>query len=139
MSPNPIRQALYTKLAGTAGVTSLLSASDAIYHERADEDGQRPYIVFSKNSGTPDRRFGASVNRIDRDVWLVKAICEGESASAAEAIAAAIDTALDRQTLTVTGRATLICERQSDVHYPESDGDKTYHHVGALYRVWTQP
>lgn len=132
---NEIGKAINTALTSSAPLTALLSAPTAIHHLRVPDDGTFPCIVFSKHVSTPKRTYR---ERIDQDVWLVKAIDKGDTALV-EDIAAAIDTALDKVALTVAGRNLLVCWRQSDVDYPEDQGDVLYRHVGGLYRIETQP
>ena len=134
-----VPEALYAKLTTTAAVTNLLSDPAAVFEKKAPAEALPPYVVFQKYDGRPERTYGASANRIDKEIWIVKAICEGETSVPADRIAEAIDTALDHQDRVIAGRSTLIVERQSDLDYPEQDGGVTYHHVGALYSVWTQP
>ena len=72
------------------------------------------------------------------DLWLVKAIDRSTSSSRAEDIDAAINAVLDYKELTVAGGTNPYLARSSDIDYLESEGDQTYRHHGALYRVVTQ-
>lgn len=134
VSDKQVRVGIYNKL-NTASVTSLLaSGSASIFHEVARPGSAFPYIVFSKVSGVPMLRFGG--NAMDNQIWLVKAVDRSESSSRAEDIAQAVDVLLDFGTLTVTGATNLATLRESDVDYPETDGDQTYRHHGSRYRVY---
>lgn len=134
---NPVRAAIYTRLSGDAVLTGLLSAPDAIYHRTIPQTGGFPAVVFSRQSGTPGWQFAGA--HIQDDVWLVKAVSRGSSASPAEDIAARIDAVLTDAPLAVTGRLLLAVYRQSDVDYDEVDAGERYHHVGSQYRLVTQP
>jgi hypothetical protein len=134
VSDKQVRIGLYTKL-NTSSVTSLLaSGSASIFHEVARPGAASPYLVFSKVSGVPLLRFGG--NAMDNQIWLVKAVDRSESSSRAEDIAQAADTLLDFGTLTVSGAVNLATLRESDVDYLEVDGDQTYRHHGARYRIY---
>lgn len=132
---NDVREALWRALSDDDDLTGLLSNPGAIYHQYAPERSGTPFIVFSKSSGTPQWSFAG--DPIDHDVWLIKAIDRGGSASAAEDIAREVDRILNRADLDIDGRATLHVLRQSDVDYAEIDAGRVFHHVGGLYRIST--
>lgn len=131
-----IRTAIYTQLAGTSAVTALLSSPTAIYHRVAPADAQAPFVIFTKQAGTP--RWAMAGDPLDTDLWLIKGVCTGGSSSAAESIAAAVDDAINDALLSITGRNLLFLRRESDVDYGEADGGEQWHHVGALYRLTTE-
>lgn len=132
---NAVRQALYAALAADAPLTGLLSSATAIYHQRAPQDAETPFVVFQKQAGNPRRTF---TDAYAIELWLVKAVDRGSSANQAEQIAAAIDALLDGATLAITGQTPMSLRRDSDVDYPEDDGAETYHHAGGVYRLFTQ-
>lgn len=131
-----VRRALYEKLTGTPAVTGLLSAPDQVWHQRAPVDALPPFVVFHRQSGTRDWTYRLHTRP---QLWLVKAVDRGGSASQAEAIDAAVEAALNDAALTVTGQSLLVLRRGSDVEFDEPDGGETFHHVGGLYRLVTQP
>jgi hypothetical protein len=134
ISDKQVRIGIYNKL-NTSSVTSLLAAGSAsLFHEVARPGAAFPYIIFTKVSGVPILRFGG--NAMDNQIWLVKAVDRSESASRAEDIAQAVDTLLDFGTLTVSGAINLATLRESDVDYPEVDGDQVHRHHGSRYRVY---
>lgn len=138
---NPVRRALFAALSGDSPLTALLSAPTAIHHQQAPQQAAYPLVVFHKQAGTPGFTFGRS--RLQSELWLVKAVTSSKVDGAAggparaEAIDARIDTILRDASLSVAGRAHLDLRRESDVDYAEKDGDITYRHCGALYRVVT--
>ena len=133
VSDKAIRQGLYQALNVAAVTGSLAEGSASLRHAVAPPTGLFPFVIFNKVSGTPTRRFGG--NAFDSQIWLVKAVARDTSSSAAEDIAKAIDDLLDFGTITVSGATLLFLARESDVDYAETDGDQTYRHHGALYRV----
>lgn len=133
VSDKAIRQGLYEKL-NTASVTGLLAnGSASLFHGVGRTNTGFPYVIFSKQSGIPVQRFGG--NAYDDHIWLVKAVARDTSSSTAEDIAKAIDDLLDFGTLTITGGTLLHLARESDVDYTETDGDQTFRHHGANYRL----
>lgn len=134
---NEIRRAIYQRLSTDSTLTGLLAASDGIYHQQAPQTAQAPYIVFHKQSGVPFWQFDSA--HIQNDLWLVKAVDQGSSASRAEDIAARIDVLLTDAPFSITDHTRLAIFRESDVVYPETDGADLFHHVGALFRVLTAP
>lgn len=133
VSDKAIRTALYTKLNTSSVTNSLAAGSASIRHAVAPTNSAFPYLIFDKVSGIPVLRFGG--NAWDDQLWLVKAVDRSESSSVAEDTAKAIDDLLDFGTLTVSGGVTLAVLRDSDVDYVETDGDKSYRHAGARYRI----
>lgn len=134
---NEIRRSLYQTLTSTPAITGLLAASDGVYHQRIPQDAALPAIVFHKQAGTPVWQMSSA--HIQNDLWLVKAVTVGASATVAEDIAAAVDQTLTDATIAITGQHRLAIYRESDVDYPETDGADVYRHCGALYRIVTQP
>lgn len=134
---NEVREAIYERLAADATLTGLLSAPTAIYHQVAPQSAAAPLVVFNKAAGTPNWQFGGA--HVQGDVWLVKAIDRGTSASRAEDIAARIDAVLTDAPLAIDGGVLLGVWRESDVDYLEIDGGDQWHHVGSQYRLLSQP
>jgi hypothetical protein len=133
VSNKQVRVALYTKL-NVASVTSLLGAGSAsIHHAVAPPQATYPLIVFSKSSGTQVNAFGDEAYKTT--LWLVKGIVNAKSASTAEDIDKAVFDRLNFSTLSITGADDLAVFRESDVEYPETQGDDVYHHCGGLYRI----
>jgi hypothetical protein len=130
------RQAIYTKLAATSGITTHVggTASPRIFHEQAPPDAAYPLVIFSKMAGTKTRAF-QNPNAFNREVWMVKAVDRSTSSSIAEAIATATDAALDGGTLTVSGKTLADLSHVGDVEYLEESGDQQYRHAGATFAV----
>ena len=131
-----VRQALFTKLKGTSGVTTHVggTTNPRIFHEMSPPDAAYPLVIFSKMAGTKTRAF-QTPNAFNREVWMVKAVDRNTTSNTAEAIAAAVDTALDGGTMTVTGKQLADMTHVGDIEYLEPDGDQQYRHVGSTYAV----
>ncbi len=134
---NEVRRAIYDRLTGDATLTGLLSTPTAVFHQVAPADAATPFVVFHRQDGRPEHLYAG--NEIQRDIWLVKAVDRGPSATRAEDIAARIQTLLADAPLNPVGRHHVACYRDADVDYPEADAGETYRHVGATWRVITQP
>ncbi len=138
---NQLETAIYTKLAATSNLTTLLNSGTAsVFHRQAPENANPPYVIFGKQSRTPARLIGGGAVAWDDALYLVKAVVESPSALLAGSIAARIDQTLDRASLTVTDHTHLACHRDSDVDYVENaPGGQVIQHRGALYRIQVQP
>jgi len=127
-----VRQALYTKLTATSGVNT--PTAGRIYHEQAPPDADYPLVIFSKSAGTKTRAF-QTPNAFNREVWMVKAVDRSTTSNTVDAIAGAIDTALDGGTMTVIGKTLADLTHVGDVEYLEAVGDQSYRHHGASFAV----
>ena len=134
---NEIRKALYARLAGDAALTALLATPTSIYHSVAPQDAQTPFVTLAKQAGDPRWQFAGA--HVQSEVWTVKAVDQNSTASRVEDIAARVDVLLTDAPLTVTGRVLLAIYRASDVEYTETSGGDLFFHVGAMFRVETQP
>jgi len=134
---NPARDGLYDHLVADATITSLLGdGTSGVYHRTAPRDATTPLVVFDRSAGTPTWTF-TTVAAFEDDVWLVKAIARGGSATTAEDIAARIDLRLNNAQFAITGRTLQYCRRVAAIDYGEGDGADQYHHCGAIYRLVT--
>ena len=136
VSDKAIRQGLYQALNVAAVTGSLAEGSASLRHAVAPPTGLFPFVIFNKVSGTPTRRFGG--NAFDSQIWMVKGIVKGQSASVAEDIDKAVRDLLDFGTLTIAGGTLMHMARESGMDYTEPDGDQIYRHCGSLYRLVVQ-
>lgn len=136
MSTTAIRQSLYSTLTGTSAITDLLATSSSVYHGEAPPEAAYPFIILHKQAGTRTRAQ-SETTAFWEETWLIKAVDRASTSNTAEAIAAAVEDALANASLTVTGRVLHDVYPTSDVDYLERDGDVTYRHHGANYRVVT--
>lgn len=131
---NETRRAIYERLNSDATLDTLTTG---IHHAVAPQTAALPVVVFNRQAGTPTWQFAGA--HIQSDVWQVKAVDKAPSASRAEDIAARIDALLTDAPLEVDDRIVLAIYRESDVEFTETSDGQTYHHIGALYRVETEP
>ena len=134
---DPVRAAIVGRLLATPAVTSLLGAANNIFHAKAPSNATPPYIVVHRQAETDDWTFAGQP--MEHDVWTVKAINRGGSASAAEDIRAAVTAALNDAPLTVTGFALLQLRRMSKFDFPEVEDGTQFNHCGAIFRVDVDP
>jgi hypothetical protein len=132
------RRAIYGKLAGDVTLNALLATppagrSKSIYYQRAPQGAPFPYVILSKQAGTP--RYALGDRAYDNDVWLVKGVDRNDTADTVDAISSRIDALLTDASLSISGRTQLYLRRESDVDYPETVDDSTYLHSGATYRL----
>lgn len=131
-----IRKALYAKLNGDGTLAAMLSAATAIYDARAPQSATYPLVIFNLQSGRDAYTHGG--RSWEDHVWLVKAVDQSGSADAADDIAGRVDELLSGGALTLVGRTQLYLRREGTVRYIEQDGDITYRHSGATFRLWTK-
>lgn len=132
------RRALYGKMAGDSTLTGLLHSPPAgytksIFYEQAPAGAQFPYIIFTKQAGTP--RYALANRAFDNDVWLIKGVDRADTADTADNIASRLDALLTDGTISISGRTQLYLRRESDVDYAEVTDGVTYRHAGCLFRL----
>ena len=137
MPGDPVRMAIAARLLATSAVTSQLGAANNVFHPKAPRNAVPPYIVIHRQAETDEWTFAGAPS--ERDLWTVKAINRGSSASSAEDIRAAVTTALNDAPITVTGFALLQLRRMSKFDYPEVDDGEQFNHCGAIFRVDVDP
>lgn len=133
---NAFDVAIYNALAGNSALTTALGGT-AIFQWMAPQNTDPPYVVYNKQAGTPQHTFGGVA--YENDLYTVRAVTAGPSASQAGTIARLIDAALADKALTITGYAHLFLRRVSDVDYPEVVAGQRHQHQGAMYRVLADP
>jgi hypothetical protein len=90
----------------------------------------KPERVF-RGGGTP-----ADGIAFEAATYLVKAVDKNTSPKRASDLNALIRTALDGQTITVTGYTLISLLWAGDVSYSELDDSTHYQHEGGLYEIW---
>ena len=128
---NVVEQGLYNKLIADTSLTSELVDGSAVYNQVAPQGTARPYIVFFNAGGGPANDTPSDTRAY---VYAVKGVAD--ASKKAGTIAGKIETALHRQTLTVTGYTnyqTMATDTISNVE-ALSDGALVFHR-GAYYRI----
>ena len=129
-----VRHGLYAKLTGASSVTSLVGTR--IYHGVAPTGSDYPFVIFSKQTGTPRHAMGAVA--FDTQLWLVKVVARDSTSNTAEDAATAIDAVLNNSTLTLSSGTTIGILRESDIDYLEDEDGQLFRHHGGLYRISVQ-
>lgn len=121
---------LYSKLTGQASLITALGGT-LIYNQQAPQNPGAKYAVFQWQGGGD---LNESPTRMREVLYTVRGVAT--TRAAAGSIDAAIDDALHKQTLTVSGWTNVLCMRGQDINFVEQDaGGVNYHHVGAIYRI----
>ncbi len=135
---NAISAAIYGKLKGGTALTTLLAGGTAgIFEDHASEDADLPYVIFNHQSGEWSETMGERT-RFASIVYQVKAVSGSAWPKEANTIDVQIDALLHGGTITVTGYGLMRMVRESDIRYSEVDGNQTFQHVGAFYRLDVQ-
>ena len=136
-----LRDAIVQALQADAPVMALATA---VYPDTPPKESPEfPYIaVRTHKPARPERVFrgGGSVTSTiayEEASFQVKAIDQSTSSATVSDIAAAVRTALDGATLTISGMTALNCEWMGDLGpYDEIAEGRQYQHQGGIYRVW---
>jgi hypothetical protein len=132
VTANLVETALYSKLTGTSAITTLLSSNTAVFNQQATQAAALPFVVFQQMSETD---MNESPHRSKALLYLVKGIASTGFKQAGD-IDNAIDTALHRTTLTVSGWTNYLVRRESSVRYVEPlPGGGNVYHAGGIYRL----
>lgn len=130
---NALGAALYSRLSGTSGLTTLLAAGTAsIYNILAPDNAALDYVVFNVQAGGDDRTSG---HRTKNLVLFVRAY-SGTGPAKAGNIHAQIDAALNMKPLTITGWSNFWLSAERDLEAVEVDEANTKTWMrGSYYRV----
>lgn len=128
-----VNTALYSRLAGDATLTAMLSGGTAVpsvYVESAPDNAVLPFVIFSHQSGT---ELSETAHRDPEELLYVRAYAS--TPSQAGSIDARLDTLLHLQPLTVSGWNNIWLARLTDISMIEEDPAliRTWS-AGALYR-----
>lgn len=129
---NLLNAALYSKLTGASGLTSLLASGTAVYYLQAPDDAPLPYVVYSAQAGGDDN---LTPSRMKNMVYFIRGYSKTSPANAGT-IDAQVDAAIHGVTLTVAGWANFWTAREQDVAAVETtaSGAKIYM-AGGMYRI----
>lgn len=139
MSAVGVRRAIYGKLAGDTTLTAFLGAAapgftKGIYYQEAPDEANYPYLIFSKQSGTPTYAFDNDPALTD-EVWLIKGVDHTEDADKVDGIESRLKALLNDAALSISGVNLLYLRWESDVSYAETADGERYIHAGALFRL----
>jgi hypothetical protein len=115
-------------------------AKEHIYHRSAPQDVEFPIITISLQSGITSYAFGdGPSSRMNNETWTIKGICRGLDSDPADRLDVRCFELLQDYELPVTGLETMWFRREEDVNYGEREEGAIIHHVGAMYRLLTEP
>jgi Protein of unknown function (DUF3168) len=140
-----VREAIFALLVNDAALVALLPDAEHIYHRSSPQDVDFPMVVLQKQSGITSYAFGTSESaRFGNEIWTVKGVDRGLSSERAEELDAAIFVALQDKRLedppaSLAGITTMWFRREEDINYGEREEGAIIHHVGAMYRLLTEP
>lgn len=138
MNDNLVSIALYEVLAGAAAITNLLAhGADSIYEDQAEENADRPLLIYGEMSGVPTYALGDGLTE-DDFLYQVKAVADGSSAKGAAEIRDVVEGILSGATLTIPGRNVIDLAKISNIRATENVAGTRYNHRGAIYRIETE-
>lgn len=121
---------LYSKLTGQASLITALGGT-VIYNGIAPQPAPIKYCIYQWQGGGDSNE---SPTRMRELLYTVRGIAT--TMAAAGSIDAAIDDALHKQTLTVSGWTNIMCHRETDINFIEQDAAGVNRfHAGAIYRI----
>lgn len=121
---------IYNKLAGANSLITALGGT-VIYNGQAPQNPGSKYCVFQWQGGGD---LNESPTRMRELLYTVRGVATTKAA--AGSIDSAIDDALHKQTLTVSGWTNIKCMRETDINFVEQNsGGVNYFHAGAIYRI----
>jgi len=130
---NPIRESIATTLRADAQLAQL---ADGVYFRKAPQGTAPPMVIFAVQ--TPSLpRYTFQGPPMEWETWTVRGISEDRRV--AEEIDARCRALLDGQTLDIDDTTCLYCRREMNVDFDEEVDGESYEHVGAVYRLITEP
>jgi hypothetical protein len=134
------RRAIYGKLAGDTTLNALLGApasgySKSIYYQVAPHGAGLPFVILSKQAGTPRYTFKVGHAFLDEEVWLIKGVGRGDDADPVDNVSSRLDELLTDGVITISAALLLYLRRESDVDYAETVDGVNYRHSGANFRL----
>jgi hypothetical protein len=135
---NQLDTFLFSTLTGATAITDHLADGTAgVWADMAPQNADHPLVVFRQMASTPTWQLNGVA--FENLLYDVQTVTIGESTALAGTIDAAISTALDDSSGTVTDYGLLYIRRESGVRFPEVYEGQRINHRGALYRIWLAP
>lgn len=126
-----VNEAIYNKLNGSSGVTTLLSSATSIYFAQAPTTAVMPYIVYILAGGGSDNDTPVDSGDL---AYYIKGVAE--TASSAGAIAGALRDALHESTPAIDAPWSIYrCQHNEPLMFPENVDRKQIWHAGGSYRI----
>ncbi len=132
-----VNEAIYNKLNGSSGVTSLLSSATSIYFGQAPTGATLPYIIYTIAGGGEDNDSPIDAGDI---TYYIKGVAKSTTTYSGAArggqIAEAIRSALHESTPAIDSPWTIYrCQHKEPFMFPENSEREQFWHVGGSYRI----
>ena len=129
---NAIDTAIRTKLCGGTALTNMLAGTASVYHIRAPDEEDYPYVVFNSQGGGAENITPSDLHNY---VYYVRCYTD-ESSTNASLIHEQIKSFLDKQTLTVTGYTNIWTRFETEIEQAqEQPNTQPVYSCGGLYRI----
>lgn len=132
-----VDQALIVKLANDATLQGL--APGGVFREVAPQGAEEPYVIVQLMDHRDEYQL-ARAEAYETFSYMIKAVQQSASGTAAQAAADRVHALLQNGTLSPTNYVLLLMQRESRIAYVEIDEerDRRYQHRGGLYDVMVQ-
>lgn len=125
---------LYSVLHGDGTLLGL--APGGVWADVAPEDTATPFVRFSLQDAS-DLMVVNGQRVWTNTLYLVAGVADGTSYPAA--VADRIDTLLHNVGSTVAPLIVLSSQRESIFRLPETEGERSWRHLGGMFRILAQP
>jgi hypothetical protein len=126
-----VNEAIYNKLNGASGVTTLLSSATSIYFMQAPTTATIPYIIYILAGGGEDN--DSPIDAADLK-YYIRGVATNPTR--AGAIATAIRAALHETTPAIDAPWTIYrCQHDAPIMYSENVDRDQFWHAGGSYRI----
>lgn len=128
---NAIDTAIRSTLCGGTALTTLLAGTASVYHIRAPDNAELPYVLYSVQGGGAE-----NINPSDLQNYLYYVRGYAGNGDTAASIAGAIKTLLDKKTLTVSGFTNFWTRFETEVENSEETSNLSpIYSCGGIYRI----
>lgn len=125
---------VYARLSGDSALNTAVGGR--IYRDLAPQGSGVPAVTFSPMSAVDILGNGAAFVA-DNELWLVKAVAQGESPNSLRAIADRVYAALHGQSGVIDDMTVMAAVRESSVpQAPEVENGVRYVFINQLFRIW---
>lgn len=122
---------IYDRLVASAAIQA--ACQDRIYRDLAPDDADEPLIVYEATP-SDDVSFVSTARVQINAEYTIRAVTRGWSFDEANAIADAIDAAMQNAQGEISGRQ-IVAVRARPVSYTTTEKDTRFNHAGGVYRL----
>lgn len=122
---------LYTTLTNDTALQALIGKR--VYIDTAPENVEYPFVILQAVYGSPVANMQVDII-MDDEVWMVKAVGEGNSYISLEPIVERIKALLHK----TSGTGVIGSVREEVIRFSEIYQGETFKHLGHYYRIYTQ-